>query len=651
MSNRSSSSTFFRLVVTYVGPYRVRLAVGILAGALVGGSVFGVLQSSTGFFRPFDTSSAPSGTVRTGVDSPSGAVPVLEAADSSADSGSAVQSPDAEEIPPWKRDRLDRILGILDRLGVEHVSRDQAMSRGLMLLAAATVLAFVLLRMVAIVLNRYFLRWVGSRVVVDIRNDLFGTLQRQSLAFFAKCDVGQLISRCTYDTARIEGAIASTIADMARAPFEIVAALAFVAHYAGQCNLGSTVLLFAVVLPVSIGPIIILGRFVKRYAKRSFRRISVLVSRMQENFTCVRVVKAYNMEERETERFRELSENYFRAVIRAVGAEVLMTPVMECVAAVCLCLFFVICYFRQIPISQMFPMAIAGFLAYKPFKQLAKINAALQRSAAAAERIFSLLDTDTSLPMAPNPVTVKSFEDRIVFHNVDFSYGEEQSPVLRGVSFEMPKGSVVAFVGETGSGKTTVANLLARFYDPTGGSVLMDGVDLRDMDLGALRRIIGVVTQETILFNDSIANNISYGSPEADMADIIDAAKKANAHDFIIAEPGGYERTVGDKGAQLSGGQRQRIAIARAILKNPPILILDEATSALDTATEQLVQDAINRVMEDRTVFAIAHRLSTIKHADMICLLDNGCILERGTHEQLYGANGRYRELCDMQFS
>jgi subfamily B ATP-binding cassette protein MsbA len=616
----------------------------------VGGSVFGVLQSSTGLFRPFDPSRATGeADVRTGDAPPHDAVIQREDADPPPvlDDGTITRT----DVPPKKRDKLDRILGYLDRFGIESVNRDQALSRGLMLLAAFTVLGFVLLRMVAIVVNRYFLRWVGARVVVDIRNDLFECLQRQSLSYFAKCDVGQLISRCTYDTARIEGAIASTIADMARAPFEIVAALMFVAQYAREYNLGGTVLLFAVILPISIGPILILGRLVKRYAKRSFRRISVLVSRMQENFTCVRVVKAYNMEEREIERFEELSESYFRAVIRAIGAEVLMTPVMEFVAAFCLCLFFVVCYFRQIPISQMFPMAFAGFLAYKPFKQLAKINAALQRSSAAAERVFSLLDVDTSLPEAPDAVPVEAFTDRIAFEHVDFSYGEDQSPVLRDVCFDMPKGSVVAFVGETGSGKTTVANLLARFYDPTGGRVLMDKNDLRDLQIKSLRRIVGVVTQETILFNDTIANNIAYGSTDATMDDIIDAAKKANAHEFIIAEPGGYERTVGDKGAQLSGGQRQRVAIARAILKNPPILILDEATSALDTATEQLVQDAINRVMEDRTVFAIAHRLSTIKHADMICVLDSGRIIERGTHDELYRANGRYRELCDMQFS
>jgi ABC-type multidrug transport system fused ATPase/permease subunit len=313
-------------------------------------------------------------------------------------------------------------------------------------------------------------------------------------------------------------------------------------------------------------------------------------------------------------------------------------------------LFVILCYLQGMTIARIAPMALAGYLMYKPLKQLAKINSVVQRTAAAADRVQELLDTDTSLPLPAHPVVIPAFRERVVFEHVDFRYDADGNQVLHDIQLDVPRGSVVAFVGETGSGKTTIVNLLARFYDPSTGRILIDGHDLRTLDVKSLRSLIGFVTQETLLFNDTIARNIAYGTPGATPAQIEDAARKANAHDFIVAEAEGYERNVGDKGMLLSGGQRQRLAIARAILKNPPILILDEATSALDTATEQLVQDAINRVMVDRTVFAIAHRLSTVRHANSICVLDKGRIIERGTHAELYAQAGRYRQLCDLQF-
>jgi len=282
-------------------------------------------------------------------------------------------------------------------------------------------------------------------------------------------------------------------------------------------------------------------------------------------------------------------------------------------------------------------------------KQLSKVAAQIERGRAALSRIYSLLDTDFSLPESSAPVRKAGFEDRVHFDNVDFSYKGSGDRTIKNATFDIARGSLVAVVGGTGSGKTTLANLLARFYDPESGSITMDGVDLRQIDVGDLRRLVGVVTQETVLFNDTIASNIAYGSPTATREQIVDAAKMANAHDFIAAQPEGYDRVVGEKGFSLSGGERQRVAIARAILKNPPILILDEATSALDTVTERLVQDAINKLMANRTTFAIAHRLSTIRNAHLILVMDKGAIIERGTHEQLYAANGNYRKLCDMQ--
>jgi subfamily B ATP-binding cassette protein MsbA len=344
-----------------------------------------------------------------------------------------------------------------------------------------------------------------------------------------------------------------------------------------------------------------------------------------------------------------MNGSYFRSLIRALRAELMMTPLMEGVALLLAMAFFVVCYARGVQLSQIVPIGLAAVVAYRPVKQLAQINANLQRGAAALERVFHLLDSDTSLREAPRPVRLTGFTDRIVFDRVSFCY-EPDVPVIAEVSIEIPRGTVVALVGETGSGKTTLANLLARFYDPTAGRVLIDGVDLREVEVASLRRLIGIVTQETILFNETVAHNIAYGTPEATPERIREAARMANAHEFITADPAGYERVVGEKGFVLSGGERQRVALARAILKNPPILILDEATSALDTVTERLVQEAIARVMENRTVFAIAHRLSTVRHADQILVVERGRVTERGTHAALFSAGGRYRALCEMQF-
>jgi subfamily B ATP-binding cassette protein MsbA len=404
-----------------------------------------------------------------------------------------------------------------------------------------------------------------------------------------------------------------------------------------------------VAFPLCVVPIIVLGHYVRKFTRRALEGVSLLVSRMHETFTGIRVVKAFHMEQTEAGRFRVMNAGYFRSIVGALRAELLMTPLMESVGVVLGCAFLAVCYARGVKLHEIAPIGVAAIFVYRPLKQLARVNANLQRGAAALERIFGLLDTDTALVESAQPVVAEGFEDRIVFDNVSFAYEAEGAPILKEISLEIPKGGVVAVVGETGAGKTTLANLLARFYDPTEGRVTLDGVDLRELRIASLRRLIGVVTQETILFNDTIANNIAYGSPEASRERIEEAARQANAHEFITADPEGYERVVGEKGFRLSGGERQRVAIARAVLRNPPILILDEATSALDTVTERLVQQAIARVMENRTVFAIAHRLSTVRHADQILLLDNGRIAEQGTHQELYDAGGRYRALCDMQ--
>jgi subfamily B ATP-binding cassette protein MsbA len=622
MAEHASTWQVYRRLLGYVRRYRLRFAIGVLAGILGGGTLFPLLQASGNLLVPFENA---------------------------AGSGAAVNATNAPPVAAGSLAGLGDIQKLADKVGVKIADENERLTWMGLALVLLVIPVLAVLRSVGNYLNRYCMRWVGARMVCDLRNDLFDQLQRQSLKFFGKSDVGELISRCTNDAGIIESVVATTAADLTRAPFEIAAALAFVVVFSIQNQLLGTISVVALVFPLCIFPIIFLGRYVKRYTHRALERVSDLVSRMHENFTGIRVVKAFHMEAEESRRFSAMNASYFRYVIKALRSELAMAPLMEGVALVLGCAFFVICFAKGVRLSQIVPVALAAVVVYRPFKQLAQLSANVQRGAAALDRIFNILDTDTSLPEPLVPVKKSGFDQRIVFEDVSFAYEPAGALVIDRAAIEIPKGTVIALVGETGSGKTTLANLLARFYDPTAGVIRMDGVDLRDMDVASLRRMIGVVTQETVLFNDTIAANIAYGTQGATLLQIEAAARMANAHEFIMRDPEGYGRVVGEKGFVLSGGERQRVSIARAILKNPPILILDEATSALDTVTERLVQEAISRVMQNRTVFAIAHRLSTVRHANQILLLDRGRIVERGTHEVLYAAGGRYRKLCDMQ--
>ncbi|MFA7231926.1 MAG: ABC transporter ATP-binding protein, partial [Victivallaceae bacterium] len=518
---------------------------------------------------------------------------------------------------------------------------------------AIYVIVFVLawtLKNIATYINHYFTRWVGAKVITDLRNEIFESLLRQSLRFYGKMDVGHLISRCTNDTAAIESSIANTIADATRCPIEIMACAAAIIVASMQFHNYFLLGLLFVGMPLVVLPVIILGRRVRKIYKSSFAKIAEVVSRMHEVFTGIIVIKAYNTEETEISRFKAVNRKYFRTVVKALRPQLLMAPLMEVVAVTSTLVFLIYSYSQEVTLTQLAALLAPAFMAYTPIKSLAKVVTYIQRSMAAADRYFAMIDTNTQLAEKPDAIELKDFEKEISFNDVTFAYDERK--ILDGVSFKIKKGSVVAVVGETGSGKTTIANLIARFYDVDDGSVTIDGTDVRDFQVKSLHRHIGIVTQDAILFNDTVANNIAYGCPDATREQIMEAAMQANAHDFIVdgRHREGYDTEVGDKGFKLSGGEKQRVAIARAILKNPPILILDEATSALDTVTERLVQEALNRVMENRTVFAIAHRLSTIKHADMIIVLKQGKIVERGTHQELIAHSGVYRRLHDTQF-
>lgn len=635
----------------YACKYRYRLLAGLLAGSITAGSWVPVFQIVQPVLKQFQAGGAQMAAPADPVPGPS--VVKVKHRDALNDSltdlikqdkrGKPVAADDG--LPSWfqKVEKLGNRCGVTFRDAEGHMT-------GQLLLIGLFVLPLVMaVKVVATYLNHYFLRWTGAKVVQDFRIDLFAHLQKQSLYFFGRTDVGQLMSRCTSDPQQVDHVIAHTLADLCRAPFEILVAFGFVIYFAIKNDMLETLVLVLFGFPLFLVPMAVLGNLVRKWSRKALHRISFISSKMHENLTCIRVVKAYHTEAYEIGRYRQANQFYVKSILRAVRMELLITPAVECMGIFLAGLFVVYCYFRNLAIHEIAPLLVPFIVAYRPMKQLGKVQAQVERGRAALTRIYSLLDTDISLPQAAHPVRKSTFDDRVRFDGVCFRYQEGTDLTIKSVSFDIPRGSLVAVVGGTGSGKTTLANLLARFYDPVSGAVTMDGVDVRQMEVGDLRRLIGVVTQETVLFNDTIASNIAYGTPEATREQVIAAAKLANAHDFILAQPEGYDRVVGEKGFALSGGERQRVAIARAILKNPPILILDEATSALDTVTERLVQDAINTLMANRTTFAIAHRLSTIRSANQILVMEKGAVIERGTHEQLYAGNGVYRSLCDMQ--
>ena len=523
-------------------------------------------------------------------------------------------------------------------------------------LFAVYVLSFVLMwavRSLGVYLNGYCTRYVGIRAVADMRSAIFRKLSEQSLRFYSNMDIGHLISRCTNDTAALENSVSHSIEDLTNAPLQILGCFAAIIVACRQYNSYSLVITLVLGMVAIIVPIQLLGRAIRKYYKRCFARIADVFSRMHEVFSGIRVVKAYNAEEREIARFSAVNHRYTKQAIRAMRLHILVSPFMELVAVTATLIFLLFSYSRGITVTELAALLAPAMMAYRPIKDVSKVFASIQQSMAAADRYFALLDTDTSLPEKPDAVEFREFNDRIAVNDICFSY-DDGTKVVDHVSFEIPRGSMIAVVGETGSGKSTVANLLARFYDVDSGAITIDGVDLRDYTISSLRRMIGVVNQDAILFNDTIADNIAYGKPDATRDEIIAAAKLANAHEFIVSgnHAEGYDTEVGEKGFKLSGGEKQRVAIARAILRNPPILILDEATSALDTVTEKLVQDALNRVMTNRTVFAIAHRLSTIRNADMILVMQNGRIAEFGREADLLAnPDGIYTHLHTTQFN
>jgi subfamily B ATP-binding cassette protein MsbA len=497
----------------------------------------------------------------------------------------------------------------------------------------------------------YLMSWVGQRAVMDLRNRLYRHVIQQSVGFFKRKSTGTLTSHITNDVEKIQQAVSEALGDLLMQSFALIGYGALLFYY--DFWLAAVCLVTA---PLAVYPLVTLGRKLRRITDTGLERWRDIANILHEAISGSRIVKAFRMEGFETERFERATNRLFRSNMRITRVISLMPPIMEAVGGVGLAA--AIWYgSRSIASGRMTPGEFTSFMAalfmmYTPVKKLSRVNATFQQALSAASRIFTVLDTKPEIREAEDAVDIPPLSKRIEFRDVRFSYQDGEGPALESVNLSIAAGQVVALVGMSGAGKSTLASLVPRFYDPTGGAVLFDGVDIRKATFSSLRGQIGLVTQEVILFNDTVRNNIAYGLKTISDAEIRKAASAAHALDFIEALPRGFDTVIGEKGSRLSGGERQRLAIARAILKNPPILVLDEATSSLDAESEALVQQALENLMVNRTTLVIAHRLSTVRRADQIVVIEDGRIQEVGRHDELiHRTASLYRRLYQLQFS
>ena len=494
-------------------------------------------------------------------------------------------------------------------------------------------------------LSKYQMAGIGIRAVRQIRDDLYSHLVKLDMDFYSRGRTGDMTRRILNDVGNIQGGITDVVVDIVQQPMTVLFNIPMVFLWGGPYAVYAVV-----VFPLATVPIIYLGRHLRKMTKRMQERSADITAAMGETLSGINVVKAFNREEHEINRFKEINRSVFDFFKKSVKATTIQRPLIEVMGALgtAAAVWFAL---KNLPADRFGAFVGSLFIFYEPLKKLSKVNSTVQQSVASGQRIFEVLDSHPKIVNRPDALCLPPEQVSFVsYEHVSFYYDSEK-PVLRDIDFQVGKSEVLAIVGPSGSGKTTLVNLLLRFYDPTGGAIKINGIDLRELNLHSLRSLSGIVSQDTVLFNATVAENIAYGCPDASPEAIRKAAEAAYAEGFIGELPRGYDTVVGERGLKLSGGQRQRLAIARAILKNPPILILDEATSHLDTESEREVQEALENLMEGRTVFVIAHRLSTIQRATKILVLDEGRIVQMGTNESLLKTGGVYKRLYDLQFN
>jgi subfamily B ATP-binding cassette protein MsbA len=498
----------------------------------------------------------------------------------------------------------------------------------------------------------YLVNYAGFGMITDMRDDLYQAILRRSVQFFQTHATGTLLSTLINDIERVQFAMSSVLSDFLQQLFTFI----FTAWFAVVLG-GKLAWVLVIFVPIVISSARRVGRSVRHTTRHGQDKLAEIQNILHETITGNRIVKAFTMEFWELTRFKEAARRLFHANLRSVRAQAISSPLMDIIGAVAIALLLYIgrgeIRSGALTTGTFFAFLVAVFKLYDPVRKFALFYNSFQQALGASGNIFEFMDEQDTVRDRPHAKTVKSFREEIRFEDVRFSYTSEEGEkeVLSGINLTVPRGEVVAFVGPSGAGKTTLVNLIPRFFDVTGGRLLVDGQDVRDLKTDSLRKLIGNVTQETILFNDTVRNNIAYGQPDVSLDKVQEAARVALAHDFISAMPEGYDTVIGEKGFRLSGGERQRLAIARALLKNAPILILDEATSSLDTESESLVQAALSNLMLGRTVFVIAHRLSTVRRATRIAVVEAGHITAAASHDELLHTSPMYQRLYQLQFA